>query len=322
MRAAVYREFGGPEVVRVEQLPDPTPGPTEVLVRVRASTVSIADYRTRSKDLPPGLGFFGPLVLGAFRPRRRVLGADFSGVVEQIGSQVTRFAPGDKVIGLPDGNVGGHAELLVVSEGATIAHAPTTVPLDDAASLVFGGITMAKFFGLASPAGKRVLVNGASGATGTAAVQLAVAMGATEVTGVSSAGNHALVRSLGATDMIDYADVDFTSTGRQWDIIVDCVGNAPYRRVAGSVAPAGAVLLVVGSLRSMLTARRDSRRLGGVVAMLTTASTASDMKWLVELADAGRFVPVIDRRYTLDEIVEAHRYVGEFRKRGALLLTF
>jgi NADPH:quinone reductase-like Zn-dependent oxidoreductase len=322
MRAAVYREFGGPEVVRVEQLPDPTPGPTEVLVRVAASTVSVADYRTRSKDLPPGLGFFGPLELGAFRPRHPVLGMDASGVVEQVGSEVTRFTPGDRVLALPGSRFGGHAELLVIDENATIAHAPTTLPLTDAASLVFGGITIKKFFTLASPQGKRVLVNGASGATGTAAVQLAVALGATAVTGVSSAANHALVRSLGAADTIDYADVDFTSTGRQWDIIVDCVGNAPYRRVAGSVAPAGAVLLVVGSLRSMLTARRDSRRLGGVVAMVTKPSTASDLKLLVELADAGALVPVIDRRYTLDEIVEAHRYVGEFRKRGTLLLTF
>jgi NADPH:quinone reductase-like Zn-dependent oxidoreductase len=321
MKALVYRKFGGPEVVHVEEVADPTPGPRELLVRVHASTVSVADYRARTKDLPPGLGFFGPLVLGTFRPRYRTLGMDFAGVVEAIGSEVTRFAVGDRVIGLPDKNYGAHAELLTISENATIAIAPTNMPLDDAVTLVFGGVTMKKFFNLASPQGKRVLVNGASGATGTAAVQLAVAMGASSITGVNSAANHELVRSLGATEMIDYAQVDFTTLGQQWDIIVDCVGNAPYRRVAPVVAPAGAVLLVVGSLRSMLSARRDSKRLGGVVALTTPPSTASDLQFLVELAEAGSYVPVIDRRYTLDEAVEAHRYVGEFRKRGSLVLT-
>ena len=321
MRAAVYSRFGAPEVVRVVDVPQPVPGPTEVLIRVAASTVSVADYRTRSKDLPPGLGFFGPLSLGVFRPRHPILGMDLSGTIEQIGGSVTRFAVGDRVIALRGSDFGAHAEYAVIDEDATIAIAPTNLPLEDAAALVFGGVTMKKFFNLHSPAGQRVLVNGASGACGTAAVQLAVAMGASSVTGVSSAANHALVESLGATEMIDYATTDFTTLGRQWDVIVDCVGNAGYGRVASSVTAGGAVLLVVGSLGSMLSAGRDSRRLGGVVAMMTKPSGASDLKYLVELAEAGSFAPVIDRRYTLDEIVEAHRYVGTGRKRGALLVA-
>ena len=321
MRAAVYSRFGAPEVVRVVDVPQPAPGPTEVLIRVAASTVSVADYRTRSKDLPPGLGFFGPLSLGVFRPRHPILGMDLSGTIEQVGPSVTRFAVGDRVIALRGSDFGAHAEYAVIDEDATIAIAPTNLPLEDAAALVFGGVTMKKFFNLHSPAGQRVLVNGASGACGTAAVQLAVAMGASSVTGVSSAANHALVESLGATEVIDYATTDFAALGREWDMIVDCVGNAPYGRVSSCVADGGAVLLVVGSLGSMLSAGRDSRRLGGVVAMMTKPSGASDLKYLVELAEAGSFVPVIDRRYTLDEIVEAHRYVGTGRKRGALLVA-
>ena len=336
MRAAVYEKFGGPDVVQVVEVPQPVPGEGQVLIRVEASTVSIADYRTRSKDLPPGLAFFGPLSLGLFRPRRPILGMDLAGTIEQVGTGVTRFSPGDRVIALPGSRFGAHAEYAVMhadgpialaptnlplDEAATIAIAPINLPLEDAAALVFGGVTMKKFFNLHSPAGQRVLVNGASGACGTAAVQLAVAMGASSVTGVSSAANHALVESLGATEMIDYATTDFTTLGREWDVIVDCVGNAGYGRVASSVTAGGAVLLVVGSLASMLSAGRDSRRLGGVVAMMTKPSGASDLEYLVELAEAGSFVPVIDRRYTLDEIVEAHRYVGTGRKRGALLVA-
>jgi NADPH:quinone reductase-like Zn-dependent oxidoreductase len=322
MRAAIHNRFGGPEVVRIAEVPTPTPGPDEVLVRVEATTVSMADYRMRSRDLPPGLGILGPLVLGAFRPRHPVLGMDFSGVVEQVGSAVTRFTPGDPVIGLRGSRFGSHAEYLTMPADGAIAHAPATLPLADSAALVFGGVPALLYLSvLHDLAGTRVLVNGASSATGTAAVQIAVAQGAT-VTAVSSAGNHELVRSLGASQVVDYTTTDFTALGQTWDVVVDCVGNAPVSRVAPVVAAGGAVLLVVASLGSMLSARRDARRIGGtVLADVPRRATASDLKRLVDLADAGSLVPVIEERYPLDDIVEAHRRVGEFRKRGALLVT-
>lgn len=320
MQAAVYRRFGPPEVVHVETIARPEPAADEVLIRVHASTVSIADYRSRSLDLPKGLGLFGPLYLGVFAPRRRVLGMDLAGVIEQVGSDVTRFAVGDEVIGLRGSRFGGHAEYAVMSQNATIAHKPKNLSLEDAVSLVFGGITMMLFFNQVTiEPGAEVLVNGASGSTGSAAVQLAVALGA-RVTGVSSAANHELVRSLGAHEVIDYASTDFAENGKTYDVIVDTVGNAPFARVGASIKPGGALLLVVGELRSMLTARRDSKRSGKLVTMMTKSSTASDLEYLVQLAEAGKFVPVIDRRYTLDEIVEAHRYAGTHRKRGNLVL--
>jgi NADPH:quinone reductase-like Zn-dependent oxidoreductase len=320
MRAAVYRKFGGPQVVHIENIARPEPAADEVLIRVHASTVSVADYRSRSLDLPKGLGFFGPLSLGIFGPRRRVLGMDLAGIVEQVGSNVTRFAVGDEVIGMRGFRFGGHAEYAVMPETGTIARKPKNMTLDDAVSLVFGGITARLFFNhIDLLPGAEVLVNGASGSTGSAAVQLAKAMGA-HVTGVSSAGNHDLVRSLGADEVIDYAVTDFAANGKTYDVIVDTVGNAAFARVNASIKPGGALLLVVGDLHSMLTARRDSKRSGKLVTMQIAASTASDLEYLVELAEAGRFVPVIDRRYTLEEIVEAHRYVGTGRKRGNLVL--
>jgi NADPH:quinone reductase-like Zn-dependent oxidoreductase len=320
MKAAVYRKFGGPEVVRIEDVPRPTPAPNEVLIRVHASTVSVADYRSRSKDLPKGMGFFGPLSLGIFGPRKRILGMDVAGVIEQIGSGVTRFSIGDKVIAMRGSRFGGHAEYAVMPETGTIAMAPTNLSLEDAVSLIFGGITARQFLNLVTLApGAEVLVNGASGSTGSAAVQLAVALGA-RVTGVSSAVNHELVRSLGASEVIDYAATDFAANGKTYDVIIDCVGNAGFDRVSDSIKPGGALLLVVGDLHSMLTVRRDSKRSGKLVTMTTPGATASDMEYLVQLAEAGKFVPVVDRTYSLDEIVEAHRYVGTGRKRGNLVL--
>ena len=320
MQAAVYRRFGGPEVVHVETIERPEPKPDEVLIRVHASTVSIADYRSRSLDLPKGLGFFGPLSLGIFGPRRRVLGMDLAGVIEQVGSEVTKFAVGDEVIGLPGYRFGGHAEYAVMAETGTLARKPKNLSLEDAVSLVFGGVTMRLFFNLVSLApGAEVLVNGASGSTGSAAVQLAVALGA-RVTGVSSAANHELVRSLGADEVIDYTTSDFLDNGKTYDVVVDTVGNAPFSRAAASIKPGGALLLVVGDLHSMLTARRDTKRSGKLVAMTTPSSTAADLEYLVHLAEAGELVPVIDRRYELDDIVEAHRYAGTHRKRGNLVV--
>ncbi|GHF07588.1 NAD(P)-dependent alcohol dehydrogenase [Pseudolysinimonas yzui] len=320
MRAAVYRRFGGPEVVHVENIPRPQPKADEVLIRVHASTVSVADYRSRSLDLPPGLGFFGPLSLGIFGPRRPVLGMDLAGVVEQVGSEVSLFAPGDEVVGLRGFRFGAHAEYAVMRETAAIARKPANLTFDEAVCLVFGGLTARGFLSQVElPAGADVLVNGASGSTGSAAVQIARAMGA-HVTGVSSARNHDLVRSLGADEVIDYATTDFAADGKTYDVIVDAVGNAPFARVGASIKPGGALLLVVGDLHSMLTARRDSRRSGKLVTMHGVPSTAADVTYLVELAEAGRFVPVIERHYGLDEIVEAHRFVGTGRKRGNLVL--
>lgn len=321
MRAAVYRRFGGPEVVKIERIARPEPKANEVLIRAHASTVSIADYRCRSKDLPEGLGFFGPLALGIFAPRKKVLGMDVAGVVERVGSEVTRFTVGDHVLGMRGSRFGCHAEYVVMAEDATIALAPKNLALDDAASLIFGGITARQFLNQVElKPGMEVLVNGASGASGTAIVQLAVAAGA-RVTGVSSAANHELVRSLGASEVIDYNAEDFAKNGKQYDVIVDCVGNAPFSRVDASIKPGGSLLLIVGNLKSMLSAKRITRRSGKLVTMDVGRSGPAVMEYLVSLAEQGKLVPVIDRRYTLDEITAAHEYVGTRRKRGNLVLN-
>ena len=320
MRAAVYRRFGGPDVVQVEELPRPSVGPDDVLIRVHASTVSAADHRTRSRDVPRGLWLLAAVGIGAFRPRRRVLGMDVAGVVETVGANVTRFAPGDEVLAMLGPRFGGHAEYVRLSHDGLIALKPPSMTFDDAVTLIFGGLTALGFLKQADLApGAAVLVNGASGAVGTAAVQLAKHAGA-RVTGVCGPSNRQLVASLGADRVIDYTTEDFTTDPATHDVIVDCVGNAPFDRVAHLLRPGGALLLVVADLPALLLARVRSRRTGHVVTTTSGNPTSADLKHLVELAENGHYRAVRDRTYDLADIEQAHRYVDTGRKRGNVVL--
>jgi NADPH:quinone reductase-like Zn-dependent oxidoreductase len=320
MRAAVYRRFGGPDTVHVERLPRPTVGPDDVLVRVHASTVSAADHRARSREVPRGLGLLAATGIGLLRPKRRVLGMDAAGVVEHVGANVTRVAPGDEVIAMLGARFGGHAEYAVVRRGDAIARKPRNMTFDDAVTLVFGGLTARGFLTQADLApGAAVLVNGASGAVGTAAVQLAVHAGA-HVTGVCSAANRQLVASLGAERVIDYTTEDFTAAAATYDVVVDCVGNAPFERVRHLLRPGGALLLVITDLRGLLRAPVRTRRTGHLVTADVGKSTAEDLAYLVDLAEAGRYRAVRDRTYDLSDIAEAHRYVDTGRKRGNVVV--
>ena len=320
MRAAVVHRFGGPEVVRVERVPKPVPKADELLVRVHASTVSIADHRTRSRDLPKGMWFYVPLALGVFRPRKPVLGMDAAGVVEAVGDEVTGFAPGDEVIAMLGSSFGAHAEYACVPQADAIALKPRNLTLDESASLVFGGYTALAYLNRVKLGpGSEVLVNGASGAVGTAVVQLAKQRGAT-VTGVCSAGKADLVRSLGADHVIDRAGEDFATSGRTYDVIVECGGDAPFERVEHSLKPGGALLLVITSLRGILTASRHTRRSGKTVTFTPMPVSHEDLAGLSRLAEEGRIRPVIDRTFDLDDIVEAHRYVDSGAKRGNVVL--
>ncbi|APH46576.1 hypothetical protein BMW26_03285 [Microbacterium sp. 1.5R] len=320
MTAAVYHRFGAPEEVRLEQRAVPTPRPGDVLIRVHASTVSVGDHRARARDIPAGLGVLAALGLGVFRPSRPILGMDAAGVVAAVGSGVTAFAPGDRVIASTGGAFGGHAEYVRLSADGPITRAPDTMSFEEAVTLVFGGITAQCFFAqVAIGPGTSVLVNGASGAVGTAAIQLAKQLGA-DVTAVTSGGNVPLVASLGADRVTDYTREDFTAGGDTYDVIVDCVGNAPFSRVETRINPGGALLLVISDLRSMLTSRGHTRRSGKLVIWNVGTPGAEDLAHLVRLADSGRFRAVIDRTFDLADIVEAHRHVDTGRKRGNVVL--
>jgi NADPH:quinone reductase-like Zn-dependent oxidoreductase len=320
MTAAVYRRFGAPEVVSLEQHPVPSPRAGEVLIRVHASTVSVADHRTRARDIPAGLRMLAAPRIGLFRPRRPVLGMDAAGVVEAVGPSVANFAPGDRVIAMMGSMFGGHAEYALVRADGVIARAPANLTLEQAITLVFGGMTAQGFLSKAAiRPGTTVLVNGASGAVGTAVIQLTKQRGG-HVTAVTSGKNTEFVTALGADHVIDYTRADFTANGARYDVIVDCVGNAGFERVEASITSGGALLLVIADLWSMLRSRRQSRRTGKLVTALAGAVGADDLAHLVSLAESGRYRPVIDRTFDLADIVEAHRYVDTGRKRGNVVL--
>lgn len=321
MRAAAYRRFGGPDVVRVETVRRPQPAAGELLIRVHASTVSAADHRARSRDIPAGLLLPSSLVLGFVRPRRPVLGMDAAGVVVAVGAGETRFAPGDEVVAMLGSRFGGHAEYAIVGPADAVAAKPRTMSFAAAAALVFGGITARAYLRQADiRPGMRVLVNGASGAVGTAAVQLARAQGA-HVTAVCSSRNRELVASLGAERVIDYETSDFAAEPGSYDVIVDCVGNAPLARVRERLARHGSLLLVAADLTSVLRAPRQARREEIRIVTGPGPSRSDDLDLVMTLARDGGIRPVIDRSFTLDQIVEAHRLVDTGRKRGSVVVT-
>ena len=320
MLAAVYDKFGGPEAVRIAETATPQPGPTDLLVRVAASTVSVADHRMRARDLPPGLGLLALPVVGLFRPRRRVLGMDFSGTVIGVGNHVSRFKPGDEIVGMTGSAFGGHAEYLVVAETAAIGIKPKNLSHEDAVALMFGGHTVSECVRRCPiNIGDEVLVNGASGAVGSAAVQIAKHLGA-RVTAVTSAGNFGLVRSLGADRVVDYAKEDFASSERRYDIVFDCVGNVTFDRVERVIKSGGALLQVVADLKTMLTAKANSRRSGKSVIPISFTPGSVHISSVLDLHRDGAVVPVVDRSYWFTDVVEAHRYVDTGRKRGSVVL--
>lgn len=320
MAAAVYRRFGSPDVVHVEQILKPTPKAGEVLIKVHSSTVSAADHRARSRDIPPGLGILAAIGIGLFRPSHHVLGMDVAGVVEAVGADVITFTPGDRVIAMLGGKFGGHAEYICVPQDGALTRAPANMTFEQAVTLPFGGTTARGFLNqVAIKPGDTVLVNGASGAVGTAVVQLAKELGA-HVTGVTSGPNRELVIALGADRAIDYTTDDFLVEGKQYNIIVDCVGNASFGQAESSIKPGGALLLVFADLKALLRSRGQSRKSGKLVTPYVGKYSSEDLAYIVSLAESGHYQAVIDRTYDLTDIAEAHRYVDAGHKKGNVVL--
>lgn len=323
MKAAVYHRYGPPGVVRIAEVPQPVPGDHEVLIKVRATTVSAADARLRSATVPPGFGLLLRLAFGMVRPRKPVLGTELAGEVEAVGRSVTRFAVGNRVFAFQGANLGCHAEYVSIREDAAIALMPGNLRFEEAAALSFGGTT-ALFF-LRDKAriqpGERVLVNGASGAVGSAAVQLARHFGA-RVTGVCSAANTAWVQALGADRVIDYAREDFTRIGETYEMIFDAVGNCSFARCQPVLTDGGRLLLAVASLGQTLAAQVWPSRSGRKVLTGTAPERAEDLQVLRELDEARVFKPVIDHVYPFERIVEAHAHVDTHHKKGNVVVTF
>ena len=312
MKAAVVQRYGPPEVVSVVDVPDPVAGPGRLLVRVRATTLTSGDARIRGCRFPPGFGVPGRLALGLRGPRRSVLGGTYSGVVEAVGAGVTGFAVGDEVCGMTGARMGGHAELAAVRADRATAK-PAEVSHEQAAAILFGGSTARHFLRDLVGPGKRVLVNGASGAVGTAAVQLAHLAGS-HVTGVCSDRNADLVRSLGAEEVVDHARHRVAELTGTYDVVLDTVGNLDRRSGRRLLAPDGVLVLVAAGLADTVLARGNVR--AGV-----SSEDPENFAWWLDRMAAGELTAVVDRTLPLGEIVEAHRVVDSGRKVGNLVLV-
>ncbi len=317
MRAAVIARYGPPEVVQIKDVPTPVPADDEVLVEAFATTVNSGDARVRALRVPRGVRPLMRLRLGFSGPRQPIMGFETAGRVEAVGSAVAAFQPGDRVVASRGFDFGCHAEHVTVAEGGLIARIPDSLDYGDAVALCFGGSTALNFFRLGElAAGETLLVNGASGAVGTMAVQLAKHLGA-EVTAVCSGANAQLVKGLGADHVVDYTVEDFTRNGRRYDVIMDTHGNAPYSRVKGSLQQGGRFLMVIGDLWQMLAMSWQKPVIGG-----SPAVTVDSYRTLMSLAEGGELKPVIDTVLPFTKIVEAHRRVNSGHKVGSVVLTF
>jgi NADPH:quinone reductase-like Zn-dependent oxidoreductase len=315
MRAVVHDRYGPPDVLRIEQVDRPVPKDDEVLVRIHATTVTRTDTGLRSAEY-----FTSRFVTGMLRPKQKILGVEFAGEVEAVGAAVTEFEVGDEVFGVKGS--GAHAEFVCIPESASLAHKPSGMSFEEAAAVCDGASLALACLRKAGPLERRsVLVYGASGSIGTAAMQLAKHFGA-RVTAVCNTKNVELVRSLGADVVVDYTQEDFTKNGETYDVVFDAVGKHSFRRSRRSLKRGGTFLETdLGFMWHVpifvLLTRVGSKR----VRLGITKYTKADVLLLKELVEAGKYRAVIDRRYPLEDVVEATRYVETGQKTGNVVLT-
>ncbi len=316
MRAVVHDRYGPPDVLRLEEVEPPVPRADEVLIRIRATTVNRTDTALRA-----GEPFASRFITGLVRPKRKILGTEVAGEIEAAGTAVTEFEVGDQVFGVNAWKFGTHAEFVCMRESTSLARKPAGTTFEEAAAVCDGAILA---LGCLRPAGlrkgKAILVYGASGSIGTAAVQLARYFDA-DVTAVCNTKNVEIVRSLGADKVIDYTREDFTKNGQTYDVIFDAVGKHSFRRCQGSLNRGGFYLatdLWQNLVLALWTSRIGDKR---VVFPIPPRYTKKDVLFLKQLIETGKYRAVIDRCYPLEQVIEATRYVETGQKTGNVVLT-
>ena len=318
MKAIVHTKYGSPDVLRLMKVRTPVPKDDEVLIRVHATTVNRTDCGFLRAD-----PFFVRVVSGLLRPKAIILGSELAGEVEAVGGDVTSFKQGDQVFGLTGLHFGAHAEYVCLPEDAAVAAKPANMDYEEAAAVCDGAMLAIAFIRRAGlREGQRILVNGASGSIGSAAVQLATYFGA-EVTAVCNTQNLELVRSLGADTVIDYTREDFTRRGQTYDAVFDTVGKSSFRQCSGLLRKGGVYLsselgfLAQNPLLALWTPGIGGKRIKFPI----PKESKKDVRFLRDLIDAGKYKAVIDRRYPLERIVEAYRYVEMGQKTGNVVIT-
>lgn len=317
MKAIAWTKYGAPDVLKVIEIEKPKPKNYEVLIKIHSSTVTAGDVRLRSSNFPVGFWLPSRLVFGFFKPRKIIPGMDFSGEIETVGRDVTLFNVGDKVYGTAGIRLGANAEYICLPEKSALVEKPNNVTHQGAVAIPFGGLTAIHF--LKNEAniqkGQKILINGASGAVGTASIQLAKHLGA-EVTGICSTANIELVKSLGANQVVDYTKEDIIKTDEVYDVILDAVGNLPLHRCKHLIKQHGKLISINAGLLTNLSALFRRNLISGVA-----GESKEDLEYLRELVESGNMKPVIDKVYTLQETAEAHRYVDKGHKKGNVVIS-
>ena len=315
MRAVVHDRYGRPDVLRLADVERPVPSDNEVLVRIHATTVTRTDCHIRAAR-----PFLWRFFAGFLRPKRKILGLELAGEVEAVGAAVTEFAVGDRVFGLSAGKFGAHAEFICMRESGPMAHMPAGLSFEEAAAICDGaaqGLAALRRGGVEK--NTRIVVYGASGSCGTAAVQLARYFDA-HVTAVCNTKNVELVRSLGADEVVDYMQDDFTKNGETYDVILDAVGMYSFLRCRGSLKPGG-IYVATDGLRNLVLWLLTSRIGNKKVVFPMTRNRKEDVLLFKELVETGKYRAVIDRTYPLEDVVEATRYVETMQKTGNVVMT-
>ena len=317
MKAIIYTKYGPPEVARLTDVAKPVPKDNEILVKVYASTVNRTDAGFRSAEY-----FISRFWSGLLRPKYKVLGCEFAGMVEETGKGVTTFSKNDKVFGFNDKSFGGHGEYLTIAETDAVTTIPEGIPFDVAAAITEGAhYALCDIRAAKVKAGQQVLVYGATGAIGSAAVQLLKHFGAT-VTAVCNSKNEALVKTLGADTVIDYQTQDFTKTATSFDFIFDAVGKSSFKQCKPLLTHKGIYISTELGKNAVNILLALTTPIGGGKKLLFPLPTINkkDVIFLKELVQTGAFKPVIDRTYHLDQIVEAYKYVESGEKTGNVIL--
>ncbi|MET3318331.1 UNVERIFIED_ORG: NADPH:quinone reductase-like Zn-dependent oxidoreductase [Peribacillus simplex] len=321
MKAIVYTKYGPPDVLQLKEVKKPTPKENEILVKVKATTVTVADIRSRSFTVPLSVWLPARITLGFRRPKKSILGLELSGEVESVGKDVKQFKEGDQVFAASQIGYGAYAEYKCLPENGPVSIKPNNLSFEEAAAIPIGARTALFYLRKANiKSGQKVLVYGASGSVGSYAVQIAKYLGA-DVTGVCSTTNLELVKSLGADQVIDYSREDFSSKGETYDVIFEAVDKSSFSACMKSLKKDGTYINVTVPLpgvRMLWTKLTSNRKL---ILGQNSPENSEALNFLKELVETGKLKVVIDRYYAFEEIVEAHRYVEKGHKKGNVVIT-
>ncbi len=320
MRAAVYKKYGSPDVLKVEEVAKPTPKENEVLIKIKAASVTAGDCEVRRFDISPFFWLPVRLYMGILTPRKNILGQELAGVIEEVGEKVTKFKKGDQVFAATEMDLGAHAEYICLAADGAISRKPKNLSFEESAALPVGALNSLYFFHLVGlKKNQKILINGAGGSIGTIAVQYAKLIGA-EVSAVDTTNKLDILHKVGADKVIDYTKQDFTKNDELYDIIFEVSGKISFSRCKNSLSPNGIFISANPTLLQMFIGFLTKKRNGKKLITGMAKNNPADLDFIKNLVEEEKVKPVIDKSFSLEEIQDAHRYVESGEKKGNVII--